>query len=90
MNVFLLLITYSIAIVVIVILATAHIKILNRNHSARRVSLGKPAEVVDSSMEAEHTLKEKGQALNAEDGGLGEKAFYDMTDLENEDFIFVY
>jgi len=79
-----------IAIVVIVISATAYIKILNRNHAARRVALGKPAEVVDLSMETEHTLKETGQALNAEDGGLGEKAFCDMTDLENEDFIYVY
>lgn len=79
-----------VAIVVIVSTAAVYIKVLNRGHAARRVALGKPAEVVDLSMEAAETLREKGEALNVEEGGVGENAFDDITDLQNEDFIYVY
>lgn len=79
-----------IAIIVIVLLAASYIKILNKKHAARRVALGKSAEVVDLSMETGDKVREAGGAINAEDGGLGEKAFDDETDLNNEDFIYLY
>ena len=52
--------------------------------------MGKAAEVVDVSMQSASMLKEKGEMMNAEIGGLGEKAFDDVTDLKNEDFIYLY
>jgi hypothetical protein len=79
-----------VAIIVIVSAGAVYIRILNRKHAARRVALGKPAEIVDVSMEAAQTLREKGEALNVEEGGVGENAFDDITDLQNEDFIYVY
>jgi dipeptide/tripeptide permease len=79
-----------VAIIVIVLLAATWVKILNRKHAARREALGKSAEVVDLSMETGSKVRETGGALNAEDGGLGEKAFDDETDLKNEDFIYLY
>lgn len=52
--------------------------------------MGKAVEVVDLSMETGNTPGEKGEVLNAEHGGLGEKASDDVTDLKNEDIIYLY
>lgn len=42
-------------------------------------------------MESKSTLKKHDEAVNDVQGtGLGEKAFDDVTDLKNEDFIYVY
>lgn len=79
-----------IAIIVIVLLAASWLKVLNRKHAARREALGKSGRVVDLSMETGKHVRETGGAINAEEGGLGEKAFDDETDLKNEDFIYVY
>jgi hypothetical protein len=62
---------------------------LNKKHASRRTQLGKSAVVVDRSMMNAHE-----RAINEEvddsDGRSGDKAFDDMTDLKNEDFIFLY
>ena len=61
-----------------------------------RVALGKPAKIVDLSMETTAELAARGEMANeleGEGGGegrVGEKAFDDVTDLVNEDFIYVY
>ena len=75
---------------VLIGLGVAYITILNKKHAARRAAMGKAAEVVDVSMEDANALREKGEVMNAEHGGLGEKAFDDVTDLKNEDFIYLY
>jgi MFS family permease len=79
-----------ITIAVIVCLAVAWITILNRKHAARRVELGKSAKVVDLSMASDKDMRNGGETPNGDDGGVGEKAFDDITDLKNEDFIYVY
>lgn len=78
------------ALIVLFVLGMLYITVLNKKHAARRVELGKAAVVVDLSMEESKALQEQGEALNAEHGGLGEKAFDDVTDLKNEDFIYLY
>ena len=67
-----------------------YLRYLNRKHAATRARLGKQANVVDLSMigklKVQETLRE--QDLNVtvmEDKGLA-----DVTDLKNEDFIYVY
>jgi hypothetical protein len=76
-----------IAIVVMVLLAMVWIKILNRKHAATRESMGKAANVVDLSMEnSKEVDPEEAEAV----GAIGDKAFDDVTDLKNEDFIYVY
>lgn len=78
-----------VGIVVLVLLAMLWIKILNRRHAATRESMGKAANIVDLSME-------KGRQVDAEEAenvgasGVGDKAFDDVTDIKNEDFIYVY
>lgn len=78
-----------------------YLMFLNRRHARRREELGKTAEVVDESMVGKGRL-ETSKAVEVEEGGIGaddarqqrsleeDNALKDMTDLRNEDFIFVY
>jgi hypothetical protein len=69
---------------------------LNKKHERRRIELGKSGQIVDESMLRKPKLEESKVAdldndisdriISVEyDNGL-----HDMTDLKNEDFIFVY
>lgn len=54
--------------------------------------MGKSAHIVDLSMAKSSKLADKeGVILNdgKAAGGVGDKAFEDVTDLKNEDFIYV-
>jgi hypothetical protein len=78
-----------ISIIVFVLLAAAWIKVLNRKHASQREAMGKSAHLVDKSMQNER----EGDAEATEDvnvSGVGDKAFDDVTDIKNEDFIYVY
>jgi hypothetical protein len=78
-----------ILIIILVGIGAVWIKILNKRHAAARVRMGKAAKVVDLSMESKHALSRKDEILNEAEGGIGQKAFDDVTDLKNEDFIYV-
>ncbi|KAK5723309.1 hypothetical protein LTR15_005006 [Elasticomyces elasticus] len=79
-------------IIILVGLGVAWIRVLNRRHAAERVRMGKSAQVVDLSMESNKTLAKHDDAVNdgKTAGTVGDKAFDDVTDLRNEDFIYVY
>ncbi|PSN74516.1 MFS general substrate transporter [Corynespora cassiicola Philippines] len=77
-----------IGIVVLVLLGMAWVRILNRKHAATRKAMGKAENIVDLSMGRSKEMNE--EDTNAETGGVGDKAFDDITDLKNEDFIYVY
>ncbi|EPE05156.1 allantoate permease [Ophiostoma piceae UAMH 11346] len=68
---------------------------LNRSHEARRVAAGKSANIVDFSLysaaDADRMMAEM-TANGIEGGGAatGERAFDNLTDLENDEFMFVY
>ena len=79
-----------VVLIFITVLATMYLMFLNKNHASKRVAAGKAATVVDQSMIGAHTHATHPEVENVPDGGLGEKAFDDMTDLQNEDFIYVY
>ncbi|KAM4065711.1 major facilitator superfamily protein [Hirsutella rhossiliensis] len=74
------------AISLLAIVTMCYITTLNRRQSARRLSVGKPTQTVDLSLET---------AANAErierhhTDGRGDKTFLDRTDRENEDFVYV-
>lgn len=79
-----------VVIIVLVGLGATWIKILNKKHAAARERMGKSAKVVDLSMESKHALATKDEVVNDVEGtGLGDKAFEDVTDLKNEDFIYL-
>ena len=81
-----------VAIIVFVGMGAAWIRILNRKHAQERERLGKSATVVDLSMEDKKVLAAHDEAVNdaAMAGGVGDKAFDDITDLKNEDFVYLY
>lgn len=70
---------------------------LNHRHAKRREELGKSATLVDESMMRKNQMEDS-KAIEVEDGGATRRpkaleednALQDMTDLENEDFIYVY
>lgn len=59
---------------------------LNRSKQKTRVANGKPAVIVDTSMNARYTTYGAGEGGE----GLGQNAFLDMTDLKNDEFTYVY
>jgi hypothetical protein len=65
---------------------------LNKRHASRRVALGKSAVILDRSMmnSQERAISDEFEDGNGSEIVVGEKAFDDITDLKNEDFIFVY
>lgn len=81
-----------ILIIVLVGLGVGYIRILNGKHAVARERAGKSANVVDLSMESKKTLAAHDEAVNdgMSAGRVGDKAFEDVTDLANEDFIYVY
>ena len=56
--------------------------------AAMREAMGKSAVVVDTSMGSAREGSEE-EAEN-EASGVGDKAFDDVTDIKNEDFVYVY
>lgn len=65
-----------------------YLMILNKRHSKKRESLGKPAKIKDVSMSRVKARVTEVEELQEEQ--FGNHAFDDKTDWENEDFIFVY
>ncbi|KAK5662645.1 hypothetical protein OQA88_8560 [Cercophora sp. LCS_1] len=70
---------------------------LNRRHAKRREELGKTAVLVDESMIKKGQMEnskavelEGGDAVRARRTLEEDNAMQDMTDLKNEDFIYVY
>ncbi|KAF2852576.1 allantoate permease-like protein [Plenodomus tracheiphilus IPT5] len=78
-----------VTIMVLIVLAVFWIKLLNRKHASTRESMGKAAVVIDTSMGASTEADAEG-ADSAQASGVGDKAFDDVTDIKNEDFIYVY
>ncbi|KAL2177333.1 major facilitator superfamily domain-containing protein [Thermothelomyces heterothallicus CBS 202.75] len=73
-----------------------YLMFLNRRHAKRREQLGKNAVLVDESMIVK-TQMEDSKAVEVEDASHRrqraleeDNALRDMTDLQNEDFIYVY
>lgn len=77
-----------VAMVAVVVIQWANLFVLNKMQEKRRVANGKPARIVDRSMQNGCEVSE-----DAEEGGeteLGRNAFHDMTDRENDEFVYIY
>lgn len=73
-----------------------YLKFLNVRHAKRREELGKSAALIDESMMTKDKMADS-KAVEIEDAeGLQHRtleednALHDVTDLNNEDFIYVY
>jgi hypothetical protein len=70
-----------------------YLRLLNHRHSVQRVALGKPAKIVDLSMlgKDEVAKMDKRDMEHQLPDHLGESAILDdVTDVKNEDFVYVY
>ncbi|KAK7005734.1 MFS general substrate transporter [Favolaschia claudopus] len=72
------------------LITAGYLAYLNKRHSDRRVALGKPAKIVDTSLETVKEGKRRVAETNEADEALNLQSFEDLTDLKNEDFIYVY
>lgn len=81
-----------IAIMVLAAVSASWIRILNMKHSRTRESMGKSANVIDLSMESKKAFAahEDSSETGLPTEVAGDKGFNDVTDLHNEDFIYVY
>ncbi|KAK8853048.1 hypothetical protein IAR55_003749 [Kwoniella newhampshirensis] len=79
-----------------VVAMIVYVWFLNRRNKKRRQARGMSGEIVDYSLEAESKwagLRAKQVAIDQAEGMLqahGQKAFLDLTDLENDEFIYSY
>lgn len=69
---------------------------LNKQHAKRREELGKSAAMIDESMITKQNM-ETSKAVEIEEAQAPQhrtleedNALHDITDLQNEDFIYVY
>jgi hypothetical protein len=83
-----------IALAVLISFGIVWIKILNRKQAAKRKAMGKAEHITDLSMADKKALENQEDLMvaegEAEAEASGDKAFEDVTDLKNEDFIYVY
>lgn len=69
---------------------------LNKRHAKRREELGKSAIIIDESMVTKEKMEDS-KAVEVEEAQAPQhrtleedNALHDVTDLKNEDFIYVY
>ncbi|KAI0141728.1 major facilitator superfamily domain-containing protein [Xylariaceae sp. FL1272] len=96
---------FFIAIFGITVIQALYLAFLNKLQERRRVRNGKPAKIKDTSMERKYRDMEEptGGVLGAEDAAervsaaeqgidhsqVGKNAFLDLTDRENDEFVYV-
>lgn len=80
-----------IVIIVLVVITLLYLALLNKRHAQKRVEVGKSEVIVDTSLWTTEDA-DRHRAGLVEDGGhrLGENAFENLTDLTNEEFVYVY
>ncbi|KAJ4859415.1 major facilitator superfamily domain-containing protein [Trichoderma breve] len=94
-----------VALVAVVAIQWANLIVLNKLQEKKRVRNGKKAKVVDHSMDStyqtmderttveEAVIAQENAAGTVEFGGearLGEQAFLDLTDRQNDEFVYIY
>jgi len=57
---------------------------LNKRQEKRRVANGKPAKIIDRSMMNEYTVQDGEVEMN------GDAALHDLTDMKNDEFVYIY
>ena len=74
----------------------AYLAFLNKRHAAARKRMGKAADIIDTSLETTEKsvrLQKRNEDKEKEEGVdpavLNSRAFDDLTDIQNEDFIYV-
>lgn len=87
-----------IALIAVIVLQWVNLFFLNKLQERRRVRNGKPAKMIDRSMSnTYHDMREDEEVEGAQAGEqptqqshLGDKAFADVTDKDNDEFVYIY
>ncbi|KAK5131469.1 hypothetical protein LTR08_000933 [Meristemomyces frigidus] len=89
-----------VALAVCTIILTAYLVFLNKLQERKRVKNGKTAKIVDHSMERHyHDASEQVDTTGVAGGDaelahshhrVGENAFLDLTDRQNDEFVYIY
>ncbi|KAJ6783806.1 hypothetical protein PWT90_02922 [Aphanocladium album] len=84
-----------VALVAVILIQWANLIMLNKLQEKKRVRNGKEAKVIDHSMQEHyHDIRSDNEAAGAEAGDseprLGQNAFKDLTDRENDEFVYIY
>ncbi|KAF4126229.1 Major Facilitator Superfamily [Geosmithia morbida] len=88
-------------VVALVAITSVYLVRLNHSHARRRVALGKSAVAIDTSLDSAASARmvdatrrepdeDREDVWSGENEAAGDKTFSDATDLENEDFVYVY
>jgi hypothetical protein len=82
------------ALAAIVLIQWANLVFLNQLQARRRVRNGKKAVMVDHSMQNHYHEIEEGNMEDDETGhgtaNIGDNAFLDLTDRQNDEFVYIY
>ncbi|KAJ5672255.1 hypothetical protein N7507_001382 [Penicillium longicatenatum] len=73
----------------LIMMNMAYLSFLNKKHEKKRVALGKDAKIVDHSMFAVGTVPIDKDGMPVQQVA-NDNAFKDLTDWQNEDFVYVY
>ncbi|BDD63663.1 hypothetical protein MPDQ_003248 [Monascus purpureus] len=79
-----------VAMTVIVLIQWADLFVLNKIQERRRVRNGKPARIVDASMQARYRGLDEETVSDEPENRVGNHAFLDLTDRENDEFVYIY
>ncbi|KAL6879047.1 MFS general substrate transporter [Trichoderma novae-zelandiae] len=85
------------ALVGVILMQWANLVVLNKMQAKTRVRNGKAAAVVDRSMQEhyhsarhENEVLQDAESADATDDHTGQNAFLDLTDRENDEFVYIY
>ncbi|KAJ5572385.1 hypothetical protein N7535_006045 [Penicillium sp. DV-2018c] len=81
------------ALAAVVLIQWANLFVLNKQQARLRVRNGKKAEIVDHSMQNHYHGMEKEnleEAPGHETAPVGDNAFQDLTDRQNDEFVYIY
>jgi predicted MFS family arabinose efflux permease len=85
-----------VTLVAVLLMQWANLVFLNRLQEKKRVANGKPAKMVDHSMQQQyHDIEEDMQQTGTAEPvqvqeEIGENAFLDLTDRQNDEFVYIY
>ncbi|KAJ6125662.1 Major facilitator superfamily domain general substrate transporter [Penicillium samsonianum] len=75
----------------VVLIQWVNLWFLNKQQARRRVQNGKRAEIVDLSMQNDyHEMQDSLEEAGHETVQVGDNAFKDLTDRENDEFVYIY
>ncbi|KAK9326814.1 major facilitator superfamily domain-containing protein [Lipomyces starkeyi] len=79
-----------VTLVVVVLMQWANLVFLNKAQERKRVRNGKKAKMVDHSMQDRYHSLEKGNVEEQVQDLLVNNALLDLTDRENDEFVYIY